>query len=847
MAELEDRNCFSELLSLGIKTLKKHLKFKTKKENNNHKPSKQSYLDYLAYHLGISSNTVKSWMGQMGSKYIPGRIEDGKLFGAIWIILNNSDMDIQWFTRLLQSTSIPVINPAIPEWVVSCFKKSKTLRSDGTFGAPLDHDIEEVVKRLFQNHEDPKEKAIEIQPLAHNLPTRWSDDFIGRENDMEAIRNWMVSASPVCLITGWAGMGKTTLALESAYACLGDRGESQMGHHWPTFSCIIWVSADLGHLSFSDFLNTMAYQLGRVELMDKPINEKRFVVRNALATYSRKKAVLLIVDSIDTADNEISQFIINLPPGVKALLTSREGYSKIQDNAFLKMYAISLNGLKNEDALTYLKTEISRQFSAYRSQDKSKKMKALTKISPKIYQQLISATAGNPKVIALSIAYIIEDDIDIQKLIQEIETAGYSLLELFEFLFGRTWENCHEDTRILWQSLGFFNNPPDRDSWASVSNLSLRRFHYAVEQMRTYALIQPEYLDGKLHYRAHQTVVAYGEQRLLENEEMETISRDRWAHYYINYLDKYLKRSQPNIPYWNYLLGRDLEKIKVEWPNIRKVIEWTCTNEKKELLIQFVSRISHFLSRVNLPLRIEYGLKAAEAANDLQNPLLEALFRIDTVGWALTEMDDLNEGLKQIEAGLQILDSLNAELNDVNDLKILGISLKSKIYLKKMDLKKASNLLEEIMDRKRSTVIEHRVLLTQGDLNLLSENYKKAIQFYEKANRISLEYGGEKTIEAYFNLGIAYVKCKEYEKAKLTFEHVLYNKTEANHIELIYYNYGKANLYASMKDYRKALKFNGYSLKLIDSWEQTISIRNEVETFNTFLKGACHSPNCVEN
>lgn len=70
--------------------------------------------------------------------------------------------------------------------------------------------------------------------------------------------------------------------------------------------------------------------------------------------------------------------------------------------------------------------------------------------------------------------------------------------------------------------------------------------------------------------------------------------------------------------------------------------------------------------------------------------------------------------------------------------------------------------------------------------------YKEAIQSYEAANRISTKYGGEKIIEAYFNLGVAYVQCNENEKAETAFENILYHKDKANQIELIYYHYGKA-------------------------------------------------------
>lgn len=161
---------------------------------------------------------------------------------------------------------------------------------------------------------------------------------------MEAIRQWMLSPSPVCLITGWAGMGKTTIALEAAYSCVDDTSV------WPAFNSIIWVSADWKGLSFSDFLNTIAYQLGRKEQIDKSINVKRFVVRNALANYTREKPILLIVDSIDTAERDIHEFITSLPQGVKVLLTARENVKQTYRESFGEMTAIQLSGLDQTDA-----------------------------------------------------------------------------------------------------------------------------------------------------------------------------------------------------------------------------------------------------------------------------------------------------------------------------------------------------------------------------------------------------------------------------------------------------------------------------------------------------------------
>lgn len=107
-----------------------------------------------------------------------------------------------------------------------------------------------------------------------------------------------------------------------------------------------------------------------------------------------------------------------------------------------------------------------------------------------------------------------------------------------------------------------FQQAARRKSLAAAAGLDARRFHYAVEQMRSFALIQPERSKGRTQYFAHQTVVAYGEQHLSENQQYEKEARSRWAHYYIDYAETHLKREQPNSIYWSYLLGRNLDQIK---------------------------------------------------------------------------------------------------------------------------------------------------------------------------------------------------------------------------------------------------------------------------------------------
>jgi LuxR family glucitol operon transcriptional activator len=665
----------------------------------------------------------------------------------------------------------------------------------------------------------------------HNLPRRWLEIFVGREQDLQAINRWLWSSSSVCLITGWAGMGKSTLALETAYACVSDSHGVAGKFKWPVFSSVIWISAEPKQLVFSDFLDTIAYQLGRVELLEKSLVEKRLVVRNALAAAAMQLPIFLIIDSVDTADAEIYEFVANMPQGIKVLMTARENPSTLHALTIRDMDIISLVGLKDSEALEYLQKEVTHQWNLSNLPVKKQRLKDLLEEKTEVLLQLISATAGNPKAISLSVAYMIDDDLSPNQLVGEIEKASYSLSTLFNYLFGRTWERCSDDAKRLWQTLGFFDKSPVEESWSKIAGLDAKRFHAALEQLKSFALVETERSQDTIQYRAHQTVLSYGVKRLVENEELEQELCKAWADYYIDYLDRHLKRPQLDEPYWKFLIERDLDKVKVEWPNILKLLNWAGDHEDSELLIEIMLRISHYLSRINFTIRIKYGLKAAEAARDRGDARLAALFYIDTVGWALIESGNHAEGLRQIEIGLKLVEELRDDRPEVQELIVLGQVFKARYCLNTNQLNRAEHILGQLTMLPQSPIIQHRLLLVQGELCSIRGNYAEAVDLYERANEISQSYGGETTIEAYFNLGVAYVKLGEYEKAEATFDHLLLDKKQVNLIDYIFYHYGRAQLLARKGQYHEAIDLTMKVLTKIDTWEQTTRIRAEVESF----------------
>ena len=845
MAEIENQARFAEALRAGVVSLKSRPGYKTVRRNRK-SPAvhPESYLDKIAAQIGVSSSTLKSWIGRMGRRYVPGRVEDGKLFGLLWIVLRDGDRPTGWLVDVLGATSIPVVTPPAAAWVRACLRKAKVLLPNGAFGSPEEAEIDRVIARLFPGDRDARPDAAGPASAAipHNLPTRWTDRFIGRREVLDMLNRWMRDASPLCLITGWSGMGKSTIALEAAYACLGEAHgvAADTEVPWLPVACAIWISADLKGMSYGCFLDTIAYQLGRAELLGQSENEKQLVVRGALASHASAGTILLIVDNVDASDRDILFFLTNLPQGTKAIITSRDHRHNLFRGISRDLLAIRLGGFEREDALRYLRQEAQHHPAAF-DERKRENLRRLLESDDGTLARLVEAANGNPKALSLCIGYIADGVISVPQFIREVQSAGSSLALLFEHLFGHVWERCDDAVKRLWMTLPFFQTPPGERSWAAAAGLTRGEFQRAAEQMREYALITAEWSEDGPRCRAHQTVVAYGEEKLREHAGFEAEARVRWLRVYLDDVESLLGRHPAGSVYWRCLPGGGYAQVRTEWPNLYKLLQWCEETGNDEYLTAFMLRMAHFLSRISLPLRIRFGLKAAEAAGRLNRGLQEALFRIDTVGWACFEIGRSEEGLAQVERGLAIAESAAgpasdpAERAERDDLRSLGIQFKARYHADRGELDRACSLLEEAMAIPASPVIRHRALLLKGNLAMLLRDDEQAIAYLEEANRISLTYGGEKSIEPHYLLGVAYVYQGEYGKALGAFDAFLFDPDRANQIERIYHEYGMAQLFAAQHRHEEAFDLVSSALNRIDAWEPGIRIRPEVKALRDRL------------
>lgn len=158
----------------------------------------------------------------------------------------------------------------------------------------------------------------------HNLPVPDFDEtgFFGRRATINRIKKIIKGPYPVVSILGDGGIGKSSIALKVAYELLDDPKQS--------FDSIVWVTAKSTMLTVNeiqringaieDSLGLFAHaaeQLAGPGTTD-PMKE--------VLEYLEHFHILLIIDNLETVlDQNLKDFLLDLPLGSKVMLTSRIG------------------------------------------------------------------------------------------------------------------------------------------------------------------------------------------------------------------------------------------------------------------------------------------------------------------------------------------------------------------------------------------------------------------------------------------------------------------------------------------------------------------------------------------
>ncbi len=396
------------------------------------------------------------------------------------------------------------------------------------------------------------------QPTYHNLPSRDYTRLVGREAEAKRILELISPewATPCLSIEGIGGAGKTTLALDIAYRCLKASNDVYLGRTLsdiPTFELIVFTSAKSQLFTPKGILPRLRRERTLIDIFTSIIRTISFYnspPANFADTYEQiykclaNMRTLLIIDNLDTLEDrqQILSFLYELPPTVKAIITSREK---------TPFTSVNLSSLTKTEALLLI-----QQKAAEKQVD----------LNLKQYVQISQTTGRIPAAIIYAISQL---------------AAGYSLDRIISGLMPIQGDFC----RFYFES----SVQPLKGQVAHQLLMALSLFakHSLPEAIRTVAGVDNDLstADGFALLQQLSLMNCQGgrysmlpltrEYALWEmscNPEFEVNARNNWVNWYLNFSQQHGGKD------WRE--WQDYQQLEQEWDNLTEAIEWCISNNR---------------------------------------------------------------------------------------------------------------------------------------------------------------------------------------------------------------------------------------------------------------------------
>jgi LuxR family glucitol operon transcriptional activator len=381
----------------------------------------------------------------------------------------------------------------------------------------------------------------------HNLPRRPAE-FIGRQQEMKQTIQALKSRHPLVSIEGMGGIGKTSLAIEVAHACLLT-GQADLAE---PFEAAVFISAKDRNLELNDLFDAISYTLDLPYIAQSPPERKPREADRAL----REHKVLIIADNFETvADEALLTFLQQgIPEPSKAMITTRQEQLRM-------VWPIPLQGLAEADAI-----ELIRRHA------RTVRVTEITQAEDNELRPLVKVTGGNPYAIITSLGYLKRGALTLQELVNSLFQAGESVEEIFEYIFARAWEAMEDEERCILLVMPFFVDRAPREAIGAATGLEGYYLRRGIETLIELSLLGKVKGGEEPHFSVHPLTKAFAETRLQERPKWEIGARDRWVEYYIDFAEKNGGRD------WVETTG--LDRLEEELKNLLVVIDWCHARER---------------------------------------------------------------------------------------------------------------------------------------------------------------------------------------------------------------------------------------------------------------------------
>ncbi|NTU81036.1 MAG: NACHT domain-containing protein [Chloroflexales bacterium] len=392
---------------------------------------------------------------------------------------------------------------------------------------------------------DPS-RSLSLPGRRTNLPPPMYASFVMRPTAFQLVKEALAARSPMVVLEGMGGIGKTSLAREIAGSCLAaTAAEREAG--LPGFEVVIWVSDKdhPGKTRLSGVLDLIVDLLGAPELTRLAPEKKQSAAEQLL----RAQRVLLVLDNLDTvSDPALLAWLPTIPEPSKALVTSRESRPELYARG---AWRVELKQMTEVEGSAFI-GQYSRQIGLIPAPDEAAR------------QVLIVGLGGNPKAIAILLGMAKRCGQPPTHLLGERQS------DLGE-LVASSWAALSPTEQQIGLALSLFPASVADSVLAQVAGIDSTAYYASIEKLSDLSLIETEHLlgtatAGEVRRSLHPVTRQYIEAQLREEGLFAAAARARRAAWAVEFASVH-GGFRPNEP-------QALAHIATEEANLWAVFQW---------------------------------------------------------------------------------------------------------------------------------------------------------------------------------------------------------------------------------------------------------------------------------
>ncbi|MFZ2726223.1 MAG: tetratricopeptide repeat protein [Methylococcaceae bacterium] len=615
----------------------------------------------------------------------------------------------------------------------------------------------------------------------HNLPQLQEVGFFGRSHELWQIERYFVQGTRRITITGFGGQGKTYLAIEAGLWLLNS--------HYIERVCFI---------DYASFQGVDALGSARNALAD--VFNESLVDNNAVTAQLKKHATLIILDNLESLNNELLQPLLTQMAQwsdivkTRVLLTTRTAQfaHSSYSQASIKHRYLALTGLNEPDALAF--------YQALQKLPPEPKFKT---VEPEVLLNLFAQVEFHP----LSIA-ILSRELKFRRPAQLGERLQYLLTvvpansenkSLIASL-NLSLERLNTGQRELIKNLGVFQGGAFENNLLAVTQITANDWQDLRPALYSIGLITIEdlnYLNINVSYiKFHPSLAPALWQELNNEQQQRLLSCFRQRYYavatYLYNEDRknphtiraIAQRELANLLYAVYSAIEYQESFSVDFSDsINKFLKNFGLKRDSQALIKTIQGLNFNSERDNYLVRSNHGeqlfntgqyQKAQAVFTELYQSLVntgsyELCATLGRLARCFGFQGKTKEAITYYQQALQTAQALTPSLSVQKQISSIYTDLANS-FIANGDFKQAQFYYQqslvidkEIGDTRGMAIVYGQLgmlALLQGDLIQAEQYYQTALSDFKALNEPQME------AIAWHQLGYVYQEAKNYSKAE---------------------------------------------------------------------------------